>query len=56
MLLGAVVYVPWVQRPFGTFDLSLGDWMLVSTLALSVVPVLDAVKAMVRLLWFGELA
>jgi Ca2+-transporting ATPase len=55
-LLGVIVYVPWLQTPFGTFGLGAGDWMLVVALALSVVPVLEAVKWMERHEWFGELA
>ena len=37
-LLGAIIYVSWLQTPFGTFGLGAGDWMLVVALALSVVP------------------
>jgi hypothetical protein len=49
------VYVPWLQGPFATFGLSVGDWILVTVLALTVVPVLEAVKWMERHEWFGEL-
>jgi Ca2+-transporting ATPase len=55
VLLGVILYVPWLQAPFGTFSLTAGDWMLVTTLALTVVPVLEAVKWMERHQWFGEL-
>jgi Ca2+-transporting ATPase len=54
-LLGLILYVPWLQRPFATFSLSATDWILVVTLALTVVPVLEAVKWMERHEWFGEL-
>jgi Ca2+-transporting ATPase len=54
-LLGLILYVPWLQVPFGTFSLSARDWILVATLALTVVPVLEAVKWMERHEWFGEL-
>ena len=55
VLLGLILYVPSLQRPFATFGLSTTDWFLVSALALSVVPVLEAVKWMERHEWFGEL-
>ena len=55
VLLGLILYVPWLQVPFGTFGLSAGDWILVTTLALTVAPVLEAVKRMERHEWFGEL-
>jgi len=43
------------QPAFGTFSLSAADWLLVSGLAFSIVPVLETVKWMVRRGWFGEL-
>jgi len=55
VLLGLILYVPSLQGPFATFGLSTTDWFLVSALALSVVPVLEAVKWMERHEWFGEL-
>jgi len=55
VLLGLILYVPSLQRPFATFGLSTTDWFLVGALALSVVPVLEAVKWMERHEWFGEL-
>jgi Ca2+-transporting ATPase len=47
-LLALVVHVPFLQRPFGTFALSLADWAIVCGAALTVAPVLEAVKALVR--------
>lgn len=55
LLLGLILYVPWLQAPFGTFGLAAADWTLVTTLAFSVVPVLEAVKWMERRGWLGEL-
>jgi Ca2+-transporting ATPase len=55
VLLGLILYVPSLQRPFATFGLSAADWMLITGLALTVVPVLEAVKWMERHEWFGEL-
>ena len=56
LLLGLIVYAPLLQGPFGTFSLDYGDWALVVTLALTIVPILEAVKWMERHEWFGELA
>jgi Ca2+-transporting ATPase len=44
MLLAAVLYVPVLQAAFGTFALTVRDWLLVTLLAASVVPVLEGVK------------
>jgi Ca2+-transporting ATPase len=56
LLLVIIVYVPFFHEPFGTFTFSPADWMLTTALAFSVVPVMEAVKWMVRRGWFGELA
>ena len=56
VLLSAVIYVPWLQRAFDTFHMTWQDWLLVSGLAFTVVPVLETVKWMERRRWFGELA
>jgi Ca2+-transporting ATPase len=53
-LLAAIVYMPWLQRAFGTFALKGADWALVIAVALSVVPVLETVKWMIRRQWLGE--
>jgi Ca2+-transporting ATPase len=55
VLLMVIVYVPFLQRAFGTFSFSAGDWLLTVALAFSIVPVLEAVKWMVRRGWFGDL-
>lgn len=55
VLLALILYVPFLQRPFGTFSLGTGDWILVVAMALTIVPVLEAVKWMERHEWFGEL-
>jgi P-type Ca2+ transporter type 2C len=54
-LLIAIVYVPFLQRAFGTFSFAPGDWLLTLVLAFSIVPVLEAVKWMARRGWFGDL-
>jgi Ca2+-transporting ATPase len=55
VLLVTILYVPFFQRAFGTFSMTPVDWMLTTALALSIVPVLEAVKWMARRGWFGEL-
>jgi len=53
VLLAAIVHVPFLQTPFGTFPLPLVDWLIVIVLAFSVLPVLEVVKWMVRRCWLG---
>jgi P-type Ca2+ transporter type 2C len=55
-LLGLIVYLPFLQRPFGTFDLGWTDWALTVGLAFSVVPVLEFVKWLERRGALGELS
>jgi Ca2+-transporting ATPase len=55
VLLGLILYVPWLQGPFATFSLGATDWILVTGLALTIVPLLETVKWMERREWFGEL-
>jgi Ca2+-transporting ATPase len=56
LLLVAILYVPFLQRAFATFSLSLEDWLLTTVMAFSIVPVLEGVKWMTRRGWFGEVA
>jgi len=44
VLLCMIVYLPLLQVAFGTFALSLQDWLLVIGAALTIVPVLDIAK------------
>jgi Ca2+-transporting ATPase len=53
VLLIGVLYVPIFQQAFGTFTLTMADWLLVVALAFSIVPVLEAVKWMARRGWLG---
>lgn len=52
MLLVLIVYVPFLQAPFQTHGLSGWDWAVVLGLALSVMPVLEVTKALIRRGWF----
>jgi Ca2+-transporting ATPase len=47
-LLLVIVYLPMLQLPFGTFSLTVLDWALVLSLALTVIPVLELAKLCIR--------
>jgi Ca2+-transporting ATPase len=54
-LLCLIVYLPFLQAAFHTFSLTGADIAIVVGLALTVFPVLEAGKWMVRKGWFGSL-
>jgi Ca2+-transporting ATPase len=54
-LLLLVVYLPALQKPFGTFSLTLTDWTVIVGLSLTVSPVLELAKWMERRGWFGSM-
>jgi Ca2+-transporting ATPase len=56
MLLGLIVYLPLMQGAFGTYSLSVADWALVTGLALTIVPILELGKWMVRRGWLDQLS
>jgi P-type Ca2+ transporter type 2C len=56
VLLALIVYLPFLHAPFGTFSLTLVDWLIIFVLAFSVLPVLEIVKWMARKGWLGELS
>ncbi len=47
-VLFVVVYLPPLQAPFGTFDLSPADWLIAAGVAASVVPALEIAKRILR--------
>ncbi len=47
-LLTLIVYVPFLQLPLGTYDLSLADWGIVLGVALTIIPVLETGKWIIR--------
>lgn len=53
LLLGLVIYLPVLQSPFGTFGLTLDDWLIVAAASASIIPVIEAAKWMERRGWFG---
>ncbi len=56
LLLFLIIYVPFLQETFGTFRLTLNDWLIVTAMAFTVSPVLELTKWMERRGWFGELS
>lgn len=55
VLLGLIVYLPFLHEPFGTFSLPLVDWVIVAGLAFTISPVLELAKWMERRGWFGQM-
>jgi Ca2+-transporting ATPase len=55
LLLVVIVYVPFLQQPFGTFTFTWADWLLTGALAFTIVPVLEFVKWLERRGCLGEL-
>ncbi len=54
LLLILIIYVPFLQAPFGTFSMSLGDWAVIVGLAFTVSPVLELTKWIERRGWLGK--
>ena len=54
VLLAFVVYLPFLHEPFGTFSLSLVDWVIVLGAALTITPVLEITKWCQRRGWCGK--
>lgn len=52
-LLGFIVYVPFLQTAFGTYGLNAMEWGIVCIPALTISPVLELAKCLVRRGWFG---
>ncbi len=48
ILLLCIVYVPFLQIAFGTFALTLRDWTVIVGLALSIIPILETAKWVLR--------
>ncbi|HJU93637.1 MAG TPA: cation-translocating P-type ATPase [Pyrinomonadaceae bacterium] len=55
IMLGLIIYVPVLERTFGTFGLPLKDWLIIIAAAFTVSPVLELTKWAERRGWFGEL-
>jgi len=55
ILLLAIVYLPVLQEPFGTFNLTPADWVVIMLAAFTVVPVLELAKWLERRGLFGTM-
>lgn len=55
LLLCAIIYVPFLQNAVGTYSLPLSDWLIVLGVSITVTPVLELTKWMIRKGWFGEI-
>jgi P-type Ca2+ transporter type 2C len=55
ILLLLVVYLPFLQVPFGTFSLPGEDWLIILAASFTVSPILEIAKWMERRGWFGQL-
>ena len=55
ILISLIIYLPILHEPFGTLSLQLVDWAIVIALSLTIVPVLEVAKWMVRRGWFGKI-
>lgn len=51
ILLALIIYLPFLHKPFGTFSLPLFDWGVAVALSITVVPVLEITKWMIRQGW-----
>ncbi len=54
-LLGLILYVPVLAKPFGNFSLSAVDWLVILAVSLTISPVLELTKWFVRKEKFGKL-
>ena len=54
LLLALIVYVPFLQEPFGDVLPPLDDWPIVLPVALTICPVLELAKWIIRRSGIGE--
>jgi Ca2+-transporting ATPase len=54
VLLVLIVYLPFLHEPFTTYALPLADWLIVGVLAVTIIPVLEIGKWMVRRGWLEK--
>ena len=55
IMLLLVIYVPFLHEAFDTYYLPLEDWLIALGLALTILPVLEIAKWMLRRGWFGNI-
>ncbi|MHB0994779.1 MAG: cation-translocating P-type ATPase [Elusimicrobiales bacterium] len=56
VLLLFIIYVPFLNKTFGTYPLTAQDWLIVCGLALTISPVLELAKWAERRGWLGEMS
>jgi Ca2+-transporting ATPase len=54
-LLVLIVYVPILHEPFNTYSLSPIDWIIILSVAVTIMPVLELAKWLERKGWLGKL-
>jgi Ca2+-transporting ATPase len=54
-LMMLVIYLPALHDAFGTYYLPLEDWLIITGLAFTIMPVLEGAKWMERRGWFGNI-
>jgi len=55
ILLVLIIYLPFLHEAFSTYTLPMVDWLIVGSLAITIVPVLELAKWMERRGWFGKM-
>jgi P-type Ca2+ transporter type 2C len=55
LLLGLIIALPLLRGPFGTCLLTLEDWVILTAAALTVIPVIETLKFMLRKGMFNPL-
>ncbi len=53
IMLAAIIYIPILQKPFGTFSLTWQDWLIIASASLTIIPVIEIAKWIIRKGWFG---
>lgn len=56
ILLFLILYVPFLHDAFSTYYLPLEDWLIVGSVTVTIVPVLELAKWMVRKGWLGKVS
>jgi Ca2+-transporting ATPase len=56
IMLALILYVPPLERVFGTYALSTADWIIITAAALTVSPVIELTKWAERRGWFGTVS
>ena len=54
-LLILIIYIPFLHDAFGTYYLTLTDWLIILGLSVTISPILEIAKWMERKGWFGKL-